>query len=86
MPDELDEVLSPSWLTAALGERHSGIDVTGVVPGPVVSRVSTNARFSIECAGELPAGLSRDLCVKGYFGAMQVPAQERGHPRGRLLP
>ena len=32
----------------------------------MVSRVSTNARFRIEC-DELPPGLPSDLCVKGYF-------------------
>jgi hypothetical protein len=29
--------------------------------------VSTNARFRIVCATELPPGLPRDLCIKGYF-------------------
>ncbi len=38
-----------------------------MTPGPVVARVSTNARFTIECAGGMPDGLSSALCVKGYF-------------------
>jgi hypothetical protein len=33
----------------------------------VISRVSTNARFRIECAEGLPSGLPADLCAKGYF-------------------
>ena len=61
-------MLSPSWLTAALGQRFPGIEVVGVTPGPVVSRLSTNARFTIECRGGVPDGLSPHLCVKGYFG------------------
>jgi hypothetical protein len=68
IPDVLDEVLSPAWLTAALGQRFPGIEVVAVTPGPIVSRLSTNARFAIECRDGLPEGLSPRLCVKGYFG------------------
>ncbi|MBX6391109.1 MAG: phosphotransferase [Frankia sp.] len=68
VPDTLEEALSPQWLTAALGVRYPGIQVTAVEPGPVISRVATNARFRIECAeGTLPEGVSPNLCVKGYF-------------------
>ncbi len=59
--------MTPEWLSAALGRRHPGIKVTRVTPGPVISRVSTNARFRIECEGGVPEGLSPDLCAKGYF-------------------
>lgn len=67
VPSTLDELLSPDWLTTALGARFPGITVTAVTPGAVISRVATNARFRIECAGGVPAGLSPDLCGKGYF-------------------
>lgn len=67
VPDTLDEALSPTWLTAALGMRFPGVKVTDVEPGPVVRRVSTNALFRIKCAGGLPEGLPAELCVKGYF-------------------
>jgi hypothetical protein len=67
VPDKLDELMSPEWLTAALGARFPGIRVTEVTPGPVVSRLSTNARFRIDCAGGVPDGLSPHLCAKGYF-------------------
>jgi len=67
VPATLDEVLSPEWLTAALAQRFPGIEVTRVTAGPVVSRLSTNARFTIECAGGLPEGLVSTLCAKGYF-------------------
>ncbi len=60
-------MLDPSWLTKALGQRFPGVTVDSVVPGPVVSRVSTNARFHVEYGGVVPAGLPADLCVKGYF-------------------
>ena len=48
--------------------------------GPVISRVSTNARFHIECTGGIPAGLSQDLCVKGYFTEIGRPARQAGVP------
>lgn len=80
IPDDLDGVLSPTFLTAALGERFPDIDVVAVTPGPVVSRVSTNARFSIECAKGVPEGLSPHLCVKGYFGEWGALARTAGVP------
>jgi hypothetical protein len=67
VPDTLTEVLDRQWLSAALGQRLPGLEVTSVLPGPVVSRISTNARFRIECRGGVPPELPADLCVKGYF-------------------
>jgi Phosphotransferase enzyme family len=66
-PETLDELLSPEWLSRALGTKFPGIKVTGVTRGPVVSRVSTNTRLRIECAGGVPEGLAPDLCAKSYF-------------------
>ncbi|WP_018636088.1 phosphotransferase [Parafrankia elaeagni] len=80
VPEQLDEVLSPGWLSAALGARFPGIEVTEVTPGPVVSRISTNVRFHITCAGGVPAGLSPHLCVKGYFSERTLPARHAGIP------
>ncbi len=80
MPDTLDEALSPAWLTAALTPRFPGIHVTGVTRGPLISRVSTNARFSIECEGGVPDGLSSRLCVKGYFTDAGRPSRQAGEP------
>ncbi len=78
VPDTLEEVLSPPWLTAALRQRFPDIEVIAVTPGPVVSRVSTNARFEIECSGGLPEGLSPHLCAKGYFSDAQQPYRHVG--------
>ncbi len=80
IPRTLDEALSPEWLTAALGTRYPGIEVTSVTPGPVISRVATNARFHIECAGGVPDGLSADLCLKGYFSEFGWPYRHAGVP------
>jgi hypothetical protein len=67
VPDTLAEAMNAGWLSEALGLRYPGIRVTAVHPGPVISRVSTNARFRIECDGDLPPGMTADLCIKGYF-------------------
>ncbi|KLO40083.1 aminoglycoside phosphotransferase [Mycobacterium nebraskense] len=80
VPASLEQVLSPQWLTAALRPRFPGIDVRRVAPGPVVDRISTNARFVIECAGDLSDGLSPALCVKGYFNEIGRAARYVGAP------
>jgi hypothetical protein len=67
IPDTLAEVLTPAWLTGALRSRFPDVEVLTVTPGPVVSRVSTNARFRIEYLGGSTDGLPSDLCVKSYF-------------------
>lgn len=80
IPTTLEELLTPEWLNAALGTRYPGIEVTRVIPGDVISRVSTNARFTIECAGTLPDGLSPNLCAKGYFTEIGVQSRFAGVP------
>jgi hypothetical protein len=80
VPNTLDEALSPSWLTDALQPRFPGIEVLRVTPGPVVDRISTNARFVIEYSGALADGPSRSLCVKGYFNDFGWIARHVGEP------
>ena len=55
-----------------------------MIPGPVVERLSTNARFRIECAGGLPDGLAPTLCVKGYFGEKGRAMVHVGEPEARF--
>lgn len=78
VPRTLADLMSPDWLSSALGARFPGIRVTDVTPGPVVSRVSTNARFRITCDGGVPEGLSADLCGKGYFSEEGWYARQAG--------
>ncbi len=84
VPDTIEQALDPSWLTEALGLRFPGIEVTRVTPGPVVERLSTNARFTIECANGVPAGLEPTLCVKGYFGEKGRAMAHVGEPEARF--
>jgi hypothetical protein len=78
VPRTLADLMCPEWLSLALGEQFPGVRVTGVTPGPVISRVSTNARFRVECDEGIPAGLSPDLCAKGYFTEEGWPARHVG--------
>ena len=80
IPDTLEELLTPEWLSEALDARFPGIKITEVSPGPVVSRVSTNARFHIVCAGGVPEGLSPNLCVKGYYNEIGRNYRHAGQP------
>ncbi len=67
VPATIEELFDLEWMSAALGLRFPGIEVTDIAIGPEISRLSTNARFTIQCAGGLPEGLSPNLCAKGYF-------------------
>lgn len=80
VPDKLDEALSPTWLSAALQLRFPGIEVRHVTPGPVVDRISTNARFTVEYAGAPADSPSSSLCVKGYFNEIGWAASHVGEP------
>jgi hypothetical protein len=80
VPATIDALLDPAWLTAALGIRFPGVHVVGVTPGPVVERLSTNARFRIECDRALPDGLVPTLCAKGYFSELGRPIAYVGEP------
>jgi Ecdysteroid kinase-like family len=84
VPDRLETLLDKDWLSDALGRRFPGIEVTAVHEGPVVSRLSTNARFSIECAGGVPDDLSPNLCAKGYFAESQRALAWLGEPEARF--
>jgi len=65
VPDDLGVALSPEWLGAALRPRFPDLRVHAVQRGPVVERLSTNARFTIDATGSPDA--PRNLCIKGYF-------------------
>lgn len=84
IPATLEQLLTPAWLTSALAKRFPGVAVTSVEPGPVISRVATNARFRIDCAGGMPRGLSRDLCVKGYFSEAGQGQNQAGEIEARF--
>lgn len=80
VPERLDEALSPQWLTAALRLRFPGIEVLRVTPGPVVDRISTNARFTVDYSDASVDAPAPALCVKGYFNEFGWLARHVGEP------
>ena len=80
VPETLEEALSPDWLSAALGQRFPGIKVTSVTRGPIVSRVSTNARFRITCEDDLPA---RSLLSSASKGILPIAPSRPSQPISR---
>lgn len=78
VPETLGELLTPEWLNGALATRFPGVNVTDVTPGPIVERVSTNARFEID--GDIPDGLPPALCAKGYFSEAGRGSSAAGVP------
>ena len=84
LPETLEAALDPSWLTRALSRRYPGIEVTTVTTRTVDTRISTNARFTIECRGGVPPGLSPNLCIKGYFGEAGRPYAQMAEPEARF--
>ena len=80
VPDTLEELLSPAWLTAALATRFPGVEVIAAELGDVTARITTNACFRIECRGGMPDGLSSHLCAKGYFNELGRVSRDAGGP------
>lgn len=66
-PLDLEEMLDPAWLTAALSERHPGVEVASVAVTETLQTIATKVRFRVEYWGDVPASVPRAFCVKGYF-------------------
>ena len=56
VPNTLEQVLDPAWLTAALGQRFPGVEITAATPTGETSRITSNVRFHLE--GTIPDGES----------------------------
>lgn len=65
-PLDLETVLSPAWLDAALGVPFPGVRVTSTSTVETLTTVATKVRFRLEY-DENPGGAPDALCVKGYF-------------------
>ncbi len=66
-PTSLDAVLSPPWLSRALGTSFPGVEVTHSEPVEVLRTVATKVRFTIDCAPMSGPTPPAALCVKAYF-------------------
>lgn len=67
-PQQLDDVLAPAWLSAALGDLAPGETVVASSVVETLKTVATKVRFeaTVEQGGRRTR---RAYCVKGYFGS-----------------
>ena len=68
-PTDLAEVLSPAWLTSALGARYPGVVVRSVTEVERLETVASKVRFAVDYETTAGHAIPSALCVKGYFGA-----------------
>jgi hypothetical protein len=66
-PDDLEEVLSAQWLSAALAPRFPGIEVASTTVTETLQTMATKVRFDVAYSSA-PADAPPALCVKSYFG------------------
>lgn len=65
-PENLDNVSSPEWLSAMLGQRWPGVQVTFVETVEVLATQATKARLKLDVTGGGPE-VPRHLCIKGVL-------------------
>ena len=73
-------MLSPEWLTAALGARYPGVRVAGATVVESRTGVASKVRFVIEYADRGDGSAPTALCAKGYFG----PDGQQYGPTGQI--
>jgi hypothetical protein len=66
-PDELEVVLSPEWLNAALAPRFPGIEIASTTVTETLQTMATKVRFDVEY-DHAPDDAPGAFCIKGYFG------------------
>jgi hypothetical protein len=78
-PNVLDDVLSPAWLTDALGPDGNPGEATEVTVVEQLQTVATKVRFEVVFADGDGERATRKYCVKGYF-ALDDSTRGAGHP------
>src|ERR1700687_712929 len=66
-PNVLDVVLSPAWLTDALGPDGNPGKATDVTVVEHLQTVATKVRFEVVFEDDKGERTTRNYCVKGYF-------------------
>lgn len=82
-PTELSEVLSPEWLTQALGRAYPGVKVGAVTVVEQIVTMATKVRFVV-AYDEAPEGTPTEFCVKGLFGAHIASMRSTGASEGEI--
>jgi hypothetical protein len=78
-PTDREEVLSPSWLGAALQEHLQGEKITDVVVVEEQETLATKIRCELHFARESDE-LLRNVCIKGFFGPRGAERAWIGEP------
>lgn len=66
-PLDLDEVLSPEWLTGMLAASFPGVEVADAHVTEKLVTVATKVRFDVDYAHRPEREIPDAFCVKGYF-------------------
>ena len=66
-PIEIEQVLDPQWLTAALFKAYGDARIDAVDVTWTLSNTATKMRVALQVANA-PAGTPTNICIKGMFG------------------
>ena len=66
-PLDLETVLSPAWLDAALAARFPGVRVRATAIAEKLTTIASKVRFTVDYAHDPGNAAPRALCAKGYF-------------------
>jgi hypothetical protein len=66
-PLDLDTVLDARWLSMALSQGRDPVEVTGFNVVETLGPSALKIRLVVDFAGAPPAGMPRELCIKGIF-------------------
>ncbi len=67
VPDRLEAVLDPAWLSSALADLPPSYRVTDVVVEEISTTVASKIRFRVRAEGPEGEDCERAYCVKGHF-------------------
>jgi hypothetical protein len=70
-PINLDEALSPAWLSQALSSSAAPVKVRGVRVVETLKSTATKVRFEVDF-DDAPPGAGRAYCIKGFFGGVTL--------------
>jgi aminoglycoside/choline kinase family phosphotransferase len=76
-PVEIDQVLDPQWLTAALVGAHPDARIDAADVTWTLSNTATKMRVALQVANA-PEGTPTHICIKGMFGEAARPYRASG--------
>lgn len=71
-PEHLETVISPEWLSAMLGQRWPGVQVTAVETVELLATQATKVRLKLDISGG-GADVPKHICIKGVLTDTGAP-------------